>query len=641
MSFNYTLKYRTFDQLLSDVHVDFQNMSLESMIEPQQLIKVVKRVNYDLGLRINKTKETLLEVSKGRVKLPDDFYVLNYALVCDEVSVTQGMPQGTWIEERPLITPYKMTTPGVISTCNDGTVNCCGTCSQQFGNCGCAVPTCSQCTQPTSSCGCSTPSAIQCTSCATGSTTVPCSCNILEKLPDPCPKTSTTTNSTTSSSVKTSACCWTDVLLFQSTVLSIMIDGTEVFIPIGTASVMQAYLNGLGVGTWTVTDLLSSRFTFCVTGTNDYGVMNARSNNIDRFIDPSCSSDTVIVVTNTSIETCACGPDCDVVSETQSSTATVVSSVSKCCWRFGVPDGTIEVSITINGTVYIFKILDPTAMQNYLNTLGLGTFTVTALGIIYDICVTGTANYGPVTVTGQAGPTIINPTCTVDNTSTTVITTVQTCKCKPKAIPTPIPPPVTCVTTTDPCVKPRVILNCKDECFELVQIVNPGITRTYKRLSPITILENPQMVDCGCPNLYWKAPYTAWIRDGWLYTSLDCAVIYISYQGQMEDDDGNLLCPDHDEINEYYEYAVKQRILENLIMNDEPVGQKMALVEARLRAARNYALTIVNTPNFSEMKQVWAANRKAMYGKYYNMFKSYGPIPAIVPTNNFINGYNK
>jgi hypothetical protein len=50
--------------------------------------------------------------------------------------------------------------------------------------------------------------------------------------------------------------------------------------------------------------------------------------------------------------------------------------------------------------------------------------------------------------------------------------------------------------------------------------------------------------------------------------------------------------------------------------------QKMQLIEQRLRAARNNALTIVNTPNFSEMKKLWETNRKAQYGRYYNMFKS-------------------
>ena len=91
----------------------------------------------------------------------------------------------------------------------------------------------------------------------------------------------------------------------------------------------------------------------------------------------------------------------------------------------------------------------------------------------------------------------------------------------------------------------------------------------------------------------------------------------------MEDDEGNLLVPDHDMLNEYYEYAMKQRILENLIMNDEPVDKKLQIVEARLKNARTYALTIVNTPNFAEIKRVFQANRKAQYAKYYDMFKSY------------------
>ena len=77
-------------------------------------------------------------------------------------------------------------------------------------------------------------------------------------------------------------------------------------------------------------------------------------------------------------------------------------------------------------------------------------------------------------------------------------------------------------------------------------------------------------------------------------------------------------------LNEYYEYAVKKRILENLIMNDESINQaKIQLIQEGYRTSRNYALSIVNTPNFAEMKRVWAANRKAMYARYYDMFKSY------------------
>lgn len=333
MSFNYTLKYRRFDDLLLEVGQDFQNLKLENYIEPHQLIKVAKRLNYDLGLRIMMTKETLLEVEKGRVKLPDDFFVLNYGMICDEHVIHTSLPQGTHIEER-LITNYQET-PSVINPCCDGPVNC---------------------QKPiviTSGCNTCNPS--------------PCSC----------------------------------------------------------AEPVQA-----------------------------------------------CSS----------------------------------------------------------------SLVSP---------------------------------YG------------------------------------------------------DSCIKPRVFMNCKNEQYELVQIVNSTQTNYYKRMLPLKILENPQDVDCGCPNLYMNTANQAWIQNGYLFTSFKTGKVYISYQGMLEDDEGHLLVPDHDMLNEYYEYAIKQRILENLLMNDEPVDKKLQLVEARLRGARNNALSIVNTPNFSEMKKVWQMNRKAQYSKYYDMFKSY------------------
>jgi hypothetical protein len=331
MGFNYTLKYRTFNQLLDDVQVDFQNLSLQNMIEPQQLIKVVKRVSNDLGLRIFMTKEALLEVHKGRVKLPDNFYVLNYAMVCDDVTIQEPLIQGTNIQEVPMIPTYKQTSSS-IDVCAAPTVNC------------------QSCGIPTNTCGCQTN---------------PSNCEVL-----------------------------------------------------------------------------------------------------------------------------------------------------------------------------------PTGQQY--------------------------------------------------------------------------------------CNKPKLQMNCKGDTYELVQVVKSQ-QRTYKRLWPLQLLTNDQTIDCGCPNLYIKTREQAWIRDNYFYTNFDDAKIYISYQGTLEDDEGNLLVVDHDQINEYYEYAVKERILENLLMNDENVNAKLQLVQQKLRVARNYAKSYVNTPNFAEMKQLWQANRKAQYGKYYDQFKSYSMYSDFSP----------
>lgn len=336
MDINYTLKYRTFDQLLEDVTVDMHTFALENMIEPQTLIKLVKKLNYDLGLRINQTREVVLEVSHGKVKLPDDFYTFNFALLCSEfdLATSYGGPSvGTNIQE----VKYQEF-PNAVNQCSEPSVNC-----------------------------------------------RVCNSN-------PCNKTA------------------------------------------------------------------------------------------------------------------ACQQNC--------------------------------------------------AITNPIPT-----------------------EYDP-----------LNP---YGNT----------------------------------CTPPRVFMNCKGEKYELVQVVSSTETRTYRRLIPIRMRVS-QNIECDCPNLYINTTFEGFLKDGFLFTNFQTGNVYLNYQGSMEDDNGNLLVPDHDLLNEYYEYALKQRILENLYMNGEDVAQRMTLIDQRLRAARNQALSLVNTPNFREMEKLWWTNRRAQYNKYYDMFKSYSPNAA-------------
>jgi hypothetical protein len=329
MDFNYTLKYRTFDQLLEDVTIDLYSFALENMIEPQQLIKLVRKINYDLGLRINQQSEALLEVSHGKVKLPDNFYAFNFALVCGGHTIYTGNNVGgTHIEEIPY---REFPAETILSSCE-------------------------------------------------------------APVSEPC----------------------------------------------------------------------------------------------------SCSSGT--------------------------------------------------------GVCVVHNPLQP---------------------------------YG------------------------------------------------------DTSIKPRVFLNCKNEAYEVVQVGRRGTgeARHYRHTQPLRMRPS-QEIDCDCPNLYYNTANEGWIKFGFLYTTFKEGNVYLNYQSHLEDDNGNLLVPDHELLNEYYEYALKERILENLLMNGEDVLQRIQLIGPKLKAARNAALSLVNTPNFKEMENVWKANRKAQYGRYYDMFKSYSP------NNTFYNNYN-
>lgn len=165
---------------------------------------------------------------------------------------------------------------------------------------------------------------------------------------------------------------------------------------------------------------------------------------------------------------------------------------------------------------------------------------------------------------------------------------------------------------------------CQSDCGNYYQLIQKFKTKTVTYESLQTLRIKPSSAVSGdCPNTRWSSSYQADIRGGFIYTSFQTGKLYLNYQGALEDENGELQVMDHPMINEYYEYAVKQRILENMYINGEDVVQKLSLVEQRLRAARNNALSIVNTPDFAEMKKLWEVNRKAQYHKYVDMFKSY------------------
>tara|TARA_R100000900_G_scaffold64353_1_gene51592 strand:+ start:59 stop:703 length:645 start_codon:yes stop_codon:yes gene_type:complete len=189
--------------------------------------------------------------------------------------------------------------------------------------------------------------------------------------------------------------------------------------------------------------------------------------------------------------------------------------------------------------------------------------------------------------------------------------------------------PKQCVTPTD-CKDVCVVQTCPTTAngtttyneHIVVQFVGAEQYRTYSDYAPLRIT-NSNKVLCDCPNVNIQSMHIAEIRDNFLLTNFEKGNVYISYQGAMEDDEGNLLVLDHPYCNEYYEYALKERILENMVFAGENVTQQLSYIQGKLRASRNNALGFINTPDFEEMRKIWEVNRKAQYHNYYNMFKSH------------------
>lgn len=170
--------------------------------------------------------------------------------------------------------------------------------------------------------------------------------------------------------------------------------------------------------------------------------------------------------------------------------------------------------------------------------------------------------------------------------------------------------------------RPRTCLSCDGNAYELIQTFKFQ-TIQWRKLVRIKLTGKSSLVDCACPNYNSSSEYEAYIKDGWLHTNFAEGNLYINYQADMVDDEGNLIVPDHALINDYYEYALKDRILENMVMNNESVGNKLQLAKEGLRVAKAEAMTFVNTPNFAELQKMHQVNRKAFYHKYYKMFSSF------------------
>jgi hypothetical protein len=189
------------------------------------------------------------------------------------------------------------------------------------------------------------------------------------------------------------------------------------------------------------------------------------------------------------------------------------------------------------------------------------------------------------------------------------------------------PPPGTLTCPTEPEIIPVETiptcptLTCNPSGCDSVAYSENNKLKKYNVLKQLRLLQN-KSTTVDEFNVTSSYDDIATIKNGYLIVNFDEGTVMIHYQGQMENEDGELLVLDDPIVNEYYEYALKERICENLIANGEPLSNLYNLVASKIYKAKQEALSYVRTPNFKEMFKNWKMNRQAMYIKYYDMFKS-------------------
>lgn len=126
-----------------------------------------------------------------------------------------------------------------------------------------------------------------------------------------------------------------------------------------------------------------------------------------------------------------------------------------------------------------------------------------------------------------------------------------------------------------------------------------------------------------CLNSHFKSHNMMNIMNGEATFSFRQGKVYMNYLADMVDDSGQLLILDHPLTNDYYEYAIKKKIFENLKFNkDADVAQDLQYVAGELRQARIRAISIVNMPEFEEINEYFHKNRKRFYDDKIKYFES-------------------
>jgi hypothetical protein len=113
---------------MDSVDQDFELYSTENMMDRQRLIKIVREVNADLGIKINKESDVLIEVKDKKAELPLNFRYLQAIFLC-EATGKRRRPGigGDHVQQIP-VNPFMVDTPcygsGVICPTGSFTDNC-------------------------------------------------------------------------------------------------------------------------------------------------------------------------------------------------------------------------------------------------------------------------------------------------------------------------------------------------------------------------------------------------------------------------------------------------------------------------------------------------------------------------------------
>lgn len=104
---------------MASVEEDFSSFADNGMIDRGKIVKVVRKVNEDIGLKIYREKEVMIDIDNYKGELPLDFAFMQMAVACHvEYAYAHGSIFGTHTEDKEVpVTSYCATPPTCMNEC--------------------------------------------------------------------------------------------------------------------------------------------------------------------------------------------------------------------------------------------------------------------------------------------------------------------------------------------------------------------------------------------------------------------------------------------------------------------------------------------------------------------------------------------
>ncbi len=103
-----------------------------------------------------------------------------------------------------------------------------------------------------------------------------------------------------------------------------------------------------------------------------------------------------------------------------------------------------------------------------------------------------------------------------------------------------------------------------------------------------------------------------------LSTAFQEGTILVTYTSDLTSP-SNILVYNHPLVRDYYKYAIKERLLEELWLNNgtENVYRRYQLMAQKHNQSKIIAKRFVNTPDFEDFINLYKSKRRKMYNKYW------------------------